>query len=476
MHPRKPAVNLPATFDEIAAMLEHHRALETLARGQDATGRGVAEQLQRRQNVAELERRVRGLHPADLAFVLEGLPTDERLQIWSALDTQQAAEVLVELDQSPRAWLVGQTELRRLVQIAAALDSDDLAWIADELPDDVLREVRQSHSEAERSPLQQADLFPPQSVGRLMSSDVVAVRESQTIGGVLAELQTRTELPEHLDRLFVVDARSLLRGAVSLRALVLGKPETPITAVMEDDPLAFRPGDTAAQAARAFERYDLLSVPVVNDRGKLVGQLTVDAVVDFIRVTADKDALAMAGLTSAEDLFASVWHSARNRSPWLFVNLVTAFVATRFIGLFESTIQDLVALATLMPIVASIGGNTGNQTVALVIRSLAYEQLPADARRHLLRKEVVVSLLNGVIWGGMVGVIAGLVYQQARLGLVMTGAIMLNLVIAAAVGVLVPISLQRMGRDPAQGSSVLLTFITDSMGFFLFLGLARLFL
>jgi magnesium transporter len=177
-----------------------------------------------------------------------------------------------------------------------------------------------------------------------------------------------------------------------------------------------------------------------------------------------------------EDLFAPAWHSARNRWPWLFVNLITAFVATRFIGLFESTIQELVALATLMPIVASIGGNTGNQTVALVIRELAYEQLTDDSRRLLLRKEVLVSLLNGLIWEGMVGLIAGLVYTRARLGMVMTGAIMLNLVIAAAVGVLVPLALQRAGRDPAKRSSVLLTFITDSMGFFLFLGLARLFL
>ena len=245
---------------------------------------------------------------------------------------------------------------------------------------------------------------------------------------------------------------------------------------MEADPLAFHPDDTAAQAARAFERYDLVSVPVVNERGKLIGRLTVDAVVDFIRVTADQDALAMAGLRGSEDLFAPVWHSARNRSPWLFVNLITAFVATRFIGLFESTIQSLVALATLMPIVASIGGNTGNQTVALVIRGLAYEQLSQDSRRHLLRKEMIVSLVNGLLWGGLLGLFSGLVYQRVRLGLVMTAAVMLNLVIAAAVGVLVPLALQRSGRDPAQGSSVLLTFITDSMGFFLFLGLARLFL
>jgi magnesium transporter len=213
-------------------------------------------------------------------------------------------------------------------------------------------------------------------------------------------------------------------------------------------------------------------LPVTSDRGKLVGRLTVDAVVDFIRTSADKDALAMAGLREAEDLFASVWSSAANRSPWLFVNLVTAFAATRFIGIFEGTIQQLVSLATLMPIVASIGGNTGNQTIALVIRGLAFEQLGDDSRRHLLYKELMVSLLNGVICGGTAGLTAGLFYRNATLGIVMMAAMVLNLLIAAAVGVLVPLKLHAIGRDPAQGASVLLTFVTDSMGFFVFLGLA----
>ena len=473
---RKPAVNLQETFDEIEAMLEHHRALIALAHRQDATQRGLAEQLQRRQNDVELRRRASALHPADLAVVLEGLAPEDRLAIWEALEPQQAAEVMVELDAPARAWLVSQTDRYRLTKIVSNCDPDDLAWMSEELPEEVMQEVMRSMGEIDRHLLEQADEYPLNSVGRLMSVEVVTVRESQTIAAVLADLQGRLDLPEYLDRLFVIDGRNLLRGTVSLQALVLGKPDTPIEAVMDPDPLAFRPTDAAAKAAHAFERYDLVSVPVVNDRRKLIGRLTVDAVVDFIRVTADKDALAMAGLGGAEDLFASVWQSARNRSPWLFVNLVTAFIATRFIGLFESTIQELVALATLMPIVASIGGNTGNQTVALVIRGLAFEPLTAENRTHLLRKEIVVSLINGLVWGGMVGIIAAGVYQWTRLGLVLTGAIMLNLVIAAAVGVLVPLTLQRFGRDPAQGSSVLLTFMTDSMGFFLFLGLARLFL
>jgi magnesium transporter len=472
----RPAANLHQTLNEIAELLEHHRALEALAGRQDRAQRGVAVSLQQRQNAEELRRRLRGLHPADLAFVLEGLDPEDRLQIWTSLDPPQAAETLLELESTVRSWLIDQTGRHRLSTIAEALDPDDLAWLADDLPEGVLDEVRQSLGEIDRTLLQQADAYPPQSVGRLMSVDVTAVRDTQTVGEVLRDLQARSDLPETLDRLFVVDGRNLLRGAVSLPALVRGKAEAPIATIMDLDPLSFRPTHAAAQAARAFERYDLVSVPVVNDRGKLIGRLTVDAVVDFIRVTADRDALAMAGLRGGEDLFASVWESTRNRSPWLFVNLVTAFVATRFIGLFESTISELVSLATLMPIVASIGGNTGNQTVALVIRGLAFEQLTAESRGRLLRKEMVVSLLNGLIWGGMVGLATGLVYRRSALGAVMMAAVILNLVIAAAVGVLVPLWLHRMGRDPAQGSSVLLTFMTDSMGFLLFLGLARLFL
>ena len=476
MPPRRPATDLHRTFDDIATLLEHHRTLVTLARGQDRSQRGVAEQLQQRQNVVELQRAVRGLHPADLAFVLEGLEIDDRLQIWTSVEPAQAGEALVELDSSVRASLIGETNRNRLVKIAETLDPDDLAWVADDLPDDVMQEVRASLGEVDRTLLQQADEYDPQSVGRLMSVDVVTVRDTQTIAEVLRDLQARSELPDHLDRLFVVDGRNLLRGALSLQSLVVAQADTGVADIMEREPLAFRPADPASQAARAFERYDLVSLPVVNDRGKLVGRLTVDAVVDFIRVSADKDTLAMAGLRGGEDLFASIWDSARNRSPWLFVNLITAFAATRFIGLFEPTIQALVSLATLMPIVASIGGNTGNQTIALVIRGLAFDQLTDDTRRHLLRKEMAVSLVNGVICGGMAGITAGLFYRRAALGIVMMAAIVLNLLIAAAVGVIVPLQLQRIGRDPAQGASVLLTFVTDSMGFFVFLGLAWLYL
>lgn len=475
-NPPRPERNLRQTLADIATQLERHRVLEALAHRQDTPKRELVEQLQHRQNLVELQRRVRLLHPADLAFVLQSLPRDDRLLIWQEVDSRQAAETLIEMEPAAGKSLVEVTPRKRLKEILSELDLDDLASLSDILPQETLQNVGQSLGMGERSLFRETISYPKDSVGELMTRDLAAVRESQTVADVLADLRLRQELPTPLDRLFVVDPRNLLRGAVSLQALVLGQPAATMSQLMDSDPLAFRPDETADEAARAFERYNLVSAPVVNDRGKLVGRLTVDSVMDFIRVTADNDALAMAGLREGEDLFASVWQSARNRWQWLFVNLITAFIATRFIGLFESTIRDLVALATLMPIVASIAGNTGNQTIALVIRGFAVDTLTPSAARQVLRKELIVSLLNGMMWGGLVGCLALLVYRQVRLGAVMAGAVLLNLVIAATVGVMVPMTLQRMGRDPAQGASVLLTFVTDSMGFFLFLGLARIFL
>jgi magnesium transporter len=273
-----------------------------------------------------------------------------------------------------------------------------------------------------------------------------------------------------------VDARHVLRGAVPLQTLLLTDPSVPVLGAAVPDAVTFGPLDHVQQAASAFERYDLVSAPVVDDRGKLVGRLTVDAVMDYVRREADLRALKQAGLTRDEDLFARPLDSALNRWPWLGINLVTAFVASRVIGQFEHTIRDLSALAALMPIVASIGGNTGNQTMAIMIRALSGDQVRGSGAVRLLNKELVVSLLNGSIWGVVVGVVAIALYANYALGAVMTAAVVLNLVVAAVAGVVIPFGLHSTGRDPAYGSSVLLTFITDAMGFFLFLGLAAAFL
>jgi magnesium transporter len=252
--------------------------------------------------------------------------------------------------------------------------------------------------------------------------------------------------------------------------------ETPVTEVMLTDFVTLYPDDKAEDAAQAFERYDLVSAAVIDQAGKLLGRVTVDAVVDFIRAKSESEALAKGGLRETEDVFAPVWESVKNRWAWLAINLVTAFIASRVIGAFEGSIEKLVALAALMPIVAGIGGNSGNQTITMIVRALALGQIQIEQAKKLFIKEIGVALANGLVWGGILGVLAWVLYGNVKLGLVMTLAMTLNLLLAAIMGVVIPTTMAKLGRDPALGSSVLITACTDSGGFFIFLGLATLFL
>jgi len=298
----------------------------------------------------------------------------------------------------------------------------------------------------------------------------------------LRYLRRFDELPSHTDAIFVVDRDDHLRGVLPLQRLLVNNPDMEVSVVMERDVVSFEPDSDAAEAAAAFERYDLISAPVVAHDGKLLGRLTVDQVVDFIREQADEDVLKNAGLREEEDLFASVWKSAKNRAPWLAINLVTAFVASRVIDVFQGSIQALVVLATLQAIVAGIGGNSGNQTLTLIVRGMALGQIQSANARSLILKELGVAALNGAVWGAVLGLVVAFWYRDAgnvnslALGAVVMGAIVLNLLVGAMVGILVPLTMHKFGRDPALGSSVVLTFATDSMGFFLLLGLATLFL
>jgi len=465
--------DVDVTTDAILRLLNRHRVLTTLAARQQTEKRDLLEQMQRRENLAALERQVRGLHPADLAAIFASLPVDDRLLVWRQLSRRGAGLTLVEAAPDVRDSIVGAVDRDELTAALADLDADDLAYLSDALPADVVGELAAKLQGADRSWVVDAQAFPEDSVGRLMSPDVIAVREDQRVADAIALLRSFDDLPGQTDRLFVVDTRHVLRGALPFHLVLRSQPEARVSEVMLADVEAFRPTDAAASAAKAFERYDLISAPVVDDLGKLIGRLTIDTVLDYLRVLSDQDALARAGLRGAEDLFASVKQSFRNRWPWLFLNLVTAFLASRVIGMFEATIAQVVALAALMPIVASLGGNTGNQTVALVTRALALDQLHGGQLR-LVRKEVMVAVVNGALWGAVLGLLAIALYHDVALGAVMMTAVILNLLVAALAGIAVPLLLNRVGRDPAYGSSVLLTFITDGMGFLLFLGLARI--
>jgi magnesium transporter len=366
-----------------------------------------------------------------------------------------------------------------LVGAVESLDADEIAELAPDLPSDVVEAVRRAMTQEEREQLRASMSYPEGSVGALMDFDAVGVDAGHSIDSVLRELRARGELPDHTDQIFVIEPGGRLAGAVSLERLLLNPPEALVVDVMRKDVLTLAPYDDASEAAMAFQRYDLVSAPVVDPYNRLIGRLTVDEIVDVIREDSDSEALAKAGLRESEDLFSSVWESARNRWLWLALNLCTAFFASRVIGAFEHTIERVVALAALMPIVAGIAGNSGNQTMTLIIRSLALGQLTLRNARTLLVKELAVAGVNGLVWGGIAGAFAWWLYSDTAegfwLGVVMTLAMILNLLMGALVAMAVPLALQRMGRDPALGSSVLLTFSTDSLGFLIFLGLATVF-
>ncbi len=318
--------------------------------------------------------------------------------------------------------------------------------------------------------------YPEESVGAIMDFEMVTVREDVSLEAVLRYLRRFDELPDHTDQLFVVDRDDRLKGVLPLNVLLVNDLEIEVGTLMQTDCVDLQPDDFAEEAAKAFERYDLVSAPVVDNDHKLIGRVTVNAVVDFIREEAESEQLAQAGLREEEDIFAPVIDSVKNRWAWLAVNLVTAFIASRVIGAFEGSIEKLVALAALMPIVAGIGGNSGNQTITMIVRAIAMGQVQPDALNRLLRKEIGVALINGAVWGGLLGVISWWLYSSASLGLVMTAAMMLNLLLAAMAGVAIPIMRMRLGNDPAIGGSVMITALTDSGGFLIFLGLATLFL
>jgi len=318
--------------------------------------------------------------------------------------------------------------------------------------------------------------YSEDAVGALMDFDVITVRGDVRIEVVLRYLRRLGELPDHTDQLFVVDRTEQLQGVLLLNQLLVSDPEATVMEVMARDTVKFLPDDKAEQATHAFERYDLVTAPVISSEGKLLGRVTVNAVIDFMREKADLEARSQAGLSEEEDLFAPIWKSVRNRWAWLAINLVTAFIASRVIGLFENSIEKLVALAALMPIVAGVGGNSGNQTITMIVRAIALGQVNQDSTLKLISKEIGVGIVNGIVWGSVVGLFTYAIYRNMQLGLVMALAMLLNLLLAAFVGVLIPLTRKKFGRDPALGSSVLITAVTDSGGFFIFLGLATLFL
>ena len=471
--------NVQEHLQQVQHLLQKQALLETVVHNQElprAERHELLDKMLHKRHLAELSEKLEGLHAADIAYILEALPIEQRLLVWNLVKADRDGEILIEVSDSVRESLIADMSRDELREAAEQLDTDEIADLAPDLPHHVIRDVFKSLPIEEREQLRAAMSYPEDAVGALMDFNMVHVREDVTLETVTRYLRRFDELPDHTDQVFVVDRDERFKGVLPINLIVVNEPETLVSRLMITDVIQLHPDDKAEHAAQAFERYDLVSAPVVNEDGKLFGRVTVNVVLDFIRDESDTDLLNQAGLREEEDIFASVWKSAQNRWVWLALNLCTAFFASRVIGEFEETIVQMVALATLMPIVAGIAGNSANQTTTIIIRSLALGQINENNARRLMLKELAISGLNGIVWGGIAGLFAYFLYRSVPLGLVMTSAMMLNLTLGALVGIGIPLLMQRLGRDPAIGASVMLTAITDSGGFFIFLGLATLFL
>lgn len=471
--------NVQDHLKQVESLLHKHALLEEVVHRQELPREdrhALLDTLVHKQHIAELRRKLDSLHPADIAYILEALPIEQRLLIWDLVKSERDGEILIEVSDAVRESLIASMSREELREATENLDTDEIADLAPDLPQNVMRDVFRSLSIEEREQLREAMSYSEDSVGALMDFSMVQVRDDVTLEVVSRYLRRFDELPDHTDQVFVVDRDDRFKGVLPINLIVVNEPNVSVGSLMLTDTIQLHPEEKADQAAQSFERYDLVSAPVVDEDGKLVGRVTVNVVLDFIRTESENDLLNQAGLREEEDIFASVWKSAQNRWMWLALNLCTAFFASRVIGNFEGTIEKFVALATLMPIVAGIAGNSANQTTTIIIRSLALGQITQDNARRLLMKELAISGFNGLVWGGVAGLFAYFLYHSIPLGIVMTSAMLLNLMVGATVGLAIPLVMQKLGRDPAIGSSVMITAITDSGGFFIFLGLATVFL
>jgi magnesium transporter len=416
------------------------------------------------------------LNPAEIADLLEGLPQPQRTSVADFVDPAARGEVLLELGEEARDHLIAD---RSAEELAAAIESlenvDDQADLLLSLPRGLMAQVLHILDLHKRERLEAVLSYPEDTAGGLMNTDQVTVRADVAVDVVLRYLRMRGTLPDDTDQLFVVDRHDRFLGGVDLSRLLTAEVDQQIGELMNPEVRAIPADLPDREVARLFEDRDLISAPVVEGE-MLVGRITIDDVVDVIREEAEHSVRSMAGLSEEEDIFAPVVPSARRRAVWLGVNLMTAFLAAWFIGLFEATLDRIVALAVLMPIVASMGGIAGSQTLTLVIRGLALGQIGATNARWLMGKEILVGLFNGVIWSIVVAIVAVLWFGDYGIGGVIAAALIINLFAASLAGVTIPLILRKMGIDPALAGSVVLTTVTDVVGFVAFLGLATLLL
>ena len=423
---------------------------------------------------SDLREFIHQIHGADLAAVLESLPPAPRHHVWYEISETDMGEMLTELSDQVQESLMSAMEPRALVRVLLMLDIDEIAEIVPRLPSRVGADVLVALDEQRRKGLDTVLSYDDDTAGRLMNTDAPVVREGVSVAVIMRYLRVIGQLPEYTDKIYVLDRHGRLRGAVLLRHLVTASLDSQIDDCIDADLFRFSPDDSEEYVAQVFERYDLTSAPVVDNLGQLLGRITIDDVVDLIKDAAGKNLLAPAGLDDEDDIFAPVLYTARRRALWLGVNLITAVLASVVIGLFEATIEKLVALAVLMPIIASMGGNAGTQTLTTVIRGLGIGTISFANAMDVLKKELLVGGLNGLIWATVVGIVSIVWYHNYALAAIVAAAMLVNIVVSAAAGVLLPVALKRIGVDPALAGGVSLTTVTDVVGFLAILGIGAL--
>ena len=417
-----------------------------------------------------------GLHPAEIARLLESSPTRQRRLIWEMLDHSNDGEVLLEVGEEVRNNLMESMDEKSLLAATKGLDVDDLADLLDELPDTVVTQALQGMDYQYRTRLETVMNYDEDTAGGLMNTDTVTIRPDVTLDVVLKYLRLREKIPQNTDNIIVVDRYNHYLGILSVTNLLCADPEKTVSDSMNRDYISIKSTTLASDVANIFEDRDLVSAPVIDKNNILLGRITIDDVVDVIREESESTVLNMAGLTDEEDIFAPIIPSTRRRAIWLGINLITALIASGVISLFQNTIEKVVALALLMPIVASMGGIAGSQTLTLVIRGIALGNISSTNSKSLLIKEISVGLLNSFLWASVIGIVSSYWFNNYLIGVVIGIAMIANLVFAALSGVLIPILLKKIGVDPALGGSVILTTITDVIGFFSFLALGTIFL
>ena len=464
---------------------EIYDLLEALAPEAEAIKNNQALAPEGQALLTRLQSRLNDLYAADIADLLEALPADERSLLWHLTNPAEDGEILLEVSEGLRESLISEMDREELNEVVENLEVEELVELYENLPAAVAHEALGNLDSHDRARVDRALGYEEGTVGAIMDfsqENLISVREDVPCEVVFRYLRMHgkrngDELPRKFDKVFVVDEQQRLCGTLSLRYLLASDPGELVSARMLplDEVIYFTPEMRAEKAGQAFEKYDLVSAPVVDEQLHIIGRLTVDDMMDVMRQETEEDMMNILGIED-EDLFAPIKASLKNRGMWICINLATALLASRIIAGFSEIINQLVALAALLPIVAGIAGNSGNQTITMIVRALAMGQLSTAQAGRLLKKEIGVALVNGVIWGSVMGLISWALYGSVGIGLVMVAAMTLNLLLAATVGVLIPVTMEKFGKDPALGSSVLITAVTDSGGFLIFLGLATLFL